>query len=130
MTNFVPYDDGQGNLFTAVAGVAVSGGTLYATGSYTNTVAAAETYDYTEVLVTTIASGTSNEVALLRRGIVLARANGAITGASQRVAAAEATADGQPTVGPPTAGRNGDDIIGTALQAAASGEYTYLLLNL
>ena len=143
MANLVPYDDGEWKAFTATAGVAVSGGTLYATGSYTNTVANAETYDYTEVLVTAIASGqscaglalydrasgTNNEVALLRKGVALARANGAVL-ASNRVAAATATADGYPVIGPATAGRNGDDIIGTVLQTAASGEYTYLMLNL
>ena len=142
MANLIPYDM-EGKTFTVVAGVAVSGGTLYATGSYTNTVANAENYDYTEVLLTSLASGqfcagvalydrasgTSNEVALLRRGIVLARANGNVL-ASSRVCANTNTADGYPVIGVPTAGRNGDDIIGTALMTAASGEYTYLLLNL
>ena len=143
MANLIPYDDGQAKTFTAAAGVAITGGTLYQTGSYTNTVAAGETFDYTENLVTAIASGqfcagvalydrasgTNNEVALLRRGIVLAQANSAVL-ASSAVCASTATADGLPTVAPPTAGRNGDDIIGRVLQTAASGEYTYLLLNI
>lgn len=143
MANLVPYDDGHANIITATAAVAVSGGNLYLTGSYTNTVAADETFDYTEILVTALASGqfcaglalydrasgTNNEVALLRRGIVLAKTNGNI-GAATRVAAAHATADGYPVIGPATAGRNGDDIIGTALIEAASGGFTYLMLNL
>src|SRR3990167_8779905 len=93
MANLVPYDDGEWKSFTAVAGVAITGGCLYMTGSYTNTVAASETYDYREVLVTALASGqlcaglalynrasgTNNEVALLRRGVVLAQTNGTIT---------------------------------------------------
>ena len=142
MANLIPYDM-EGKTFTALASVAVSGGNLYGAGSYTNTVAAAETYDYSEIKLTALASGqvcagialydrasgTTNEVAVLRRGILLAKAVGAVD-AGTRVAASHNTADGYPVVAAPTAGRNGDDIIGTVLQTAASGEYTYLLLNL
>ncbi len=143
MANVIPFDDGHGNNFTAVAGVATSGGTLYTTGSYTNTSSSTDNYTYTRVVLTAVASGqfcaglalydrasgTNNEVAVMRRGIVLARADGNVN-RSARVAAATATADGVPVIGPPTAGRNGDDIIGTALLEAASGNYTYLMLNL
>ena len=143
MANLIPYDDGQANVYTATAAVAVSGASLYIAGSYTNTVAAGETYDYTEILITALASGqfcaglalydrasgTNNEVAIMRRGIVLARANGNVL-SSTRVCANQTTADGYPVIGVPTAGRNGDDIIGTALMDASSGQYTYLLLNL
>src|SRR3990167_6539823 len=101
MSNFQPYDDGEWRTFNATAAVAVTGGCLYTTGSYTNTVADNETYDYTEILVTAIASGqvcagmalydvasgTNAPVALLRKGVVLARAVGNVP-AGTRVAAA------------------------------------------
>ena len=143
MANIVPFDDGEWKSYTAVAGVAVSGGTLYRAGSYTNTASSTENYTFTRVIITAIASGqfcagmalydrasgTNNEVAILRHGVVLAFADGNVN-AGTRVASAHAVAQTLPVVGPATAGRNGDDIIGTALVEAASGNATYLLLNL
>lgn len=143
MANYIPYDDGSWKMLTVNAAVAVSGGSLYTAGSETNDLIAGKAYDYTDTPITALASGqncvglalydqasgANAEVALLRKGVVLAVADGTVT-AGAKVAAAQNTADGYPVIGPPTAGRNGDDIIGTVLQTATSGQYAYLMLNL
>ena len=130
-----------GEIFSAVANGNVSGGALLQAGSYTSTVTAktAAQYDYSKVLVSTggsglncvglalydQASGTTNEVAVLRRGLIITNVDGDVL-AGRQVEAAEAVA-GEGALAP---GANAGRRVGTALTEAASGGFCIALLNL
>src|SRR3990167_7590952 len=108
MVTPVIIDDGQGNVFSAVAEAICSGGAMLAAGSYTSTVTARTEaqYDYSKIRVGNggsglncvgmalydVASGTTNEVAVLRRGIVILPVNGNLNAGNP--CAATSTADG------------------------------------
>lgn len=129
-----------GNIFSAVAASVISGGAWITAGSYTSTVTngSVTQYDYSKILAKTggsglevigmalydRASGTTNEVAILREGIVIVPANGAVE-AGRQVEASSAAADGCVIVGA-NAGRG----IGRGLTTAASGGYTIMLLDI
>jgi hypothetical protein len=129
-----------GEIFSAVAEGAISGGALLQAGSYTSTVTngSLSIYDYSKIKVSCggsglncagmalydRASGTTNEVAVLRRGIVIVPANGAVE-AGRSIEPSSAGADAC-VLTAANAGRS----IGKGLTTAASGGYTIALLNI
>ena len=129
-----------GDLFSAVAEGNISGGAFVKAGSYTSTVTAlsAAQYDYSKIKVSTggsglecvglalydRASGTTNEVAVLRRGTILIAANGNVQ-ASRQVEPDDAAAAAQVSTA-----ANAARGIGRALTTAASGGFCIVNLNL
>ena len=130
-----------GNIFSAVAESAISGGAWMLAGSYTSTVTAKSSaqYDYSKIKVGTLgsglncvgmalydrASGTTNEVAVLTQGIVITNAQGNCN-AGRQAEPNEATA-GEGSV---TTGANAGRGIGRILTEAASGGFTIVRLNI
>ena len=130
-----------GDIISGVAESIISGGSLLLAGSYTSTVTAKARaqYDYSKIKVGTLgsglncvgmalydaASGTTSEVAILTRGIVITNAQGNCLVGRQAEANEASAGEGSVTVGA-NAGRG----IGRILTEAASGGFTILRLNI
>ena len=137
--------DYDGDIITAVAEGAVSGGAWVRAGSYTSTVTADSKAQYaaTKIKVQngasgmnypvglalqSVASGTNNLVACLTQGLIIAPVDGTV---NPVILARVCTADnGAGQISAPTAGANGADLIGTALTCATSGGYAIVWFRL
>lgn len=124
--------DDEGKIFSAVAEGPISGASWMKAGSYTSTVTAGTSaqYSYSKIKLQNGGSGlncvglalyaaaSGSTVAVLRRGTAILPANGDVT-AGQTVKASEANGDGA-VLGAATAGH----VIGRGLTEAASGGFT------